>query len=56
MFTDVFMKIGKEKLGLNEGDKDSLSKLRKEVEEIELKKRKTAAEDFFAKRERKNSN
>lgn len=56
LLTDVFMKIGKEKLGLNEGDKDSLSKLRKEVEEIELKKRKTAAEDFFAKRERKNSN
>lgn len=54
LLTDTLMKVGKEKLGLNpEGTKDALSDLRKEVDELELKKRKTAAEDYLNKRNKK---
>ena len=54
LLTDALMKVGKDKLGLNpEATKDALADLRKEVDELELKKRKTAAEDYFEKRNKK---
>lgn len=54
LLTDVLMKVGKEKLGLNpEVTKDTLAGLKKEVDELELKKRKAVAEDYFNKREKK---
>lgn len=54
LLTDTLMKVGKEKLGLNpEAAKDVLSDLRKEVDELELKKRKAVAQDYFDKKERK---
>lgn len=54
LLTDVLMKVGKDKLGLNpEATKDALADLRKEVDELELKKRKTIAEDYFNKRNKK---
>jgi hypothetical protein len=57
LLTDALMKIGKEKLGLNlEEAKDALGALKKEVDEIELKKRKAVAEDYFNKREKKQEN
>ena len=56
LLTNLFMKYGEEKLGLKEGTtKDALSDLRKEVDELELKKRKTVAQDYFDKREQKAS-
>ena len=57
LLTDSLMKIGKEKLGLNPAEtKDALAELRKEVDTLELNKRKAAAEDFFNKREEKKNN
>lgn len=57
LLTDALMKIGKEKLGLNpEEAKDALGALKKEVDELELKKRKAVAEDYFNKREKKQEN
>lgn len=54
LLTDMLLKVGKEKLGLNpEETKDALAGLKKEVDELELKKRKAAAEDYFNKREKK---
>lgn len=55
VLTDWLTKYGKEKLGLNPQEtKDSLAELRKEVDRLELNKRKAVAEDYFTKREEKN--
>ena len=58
VLTNWFVKQGEKVMGLNPGEgKDALSQLRKEVDTLELNKRKAVAEDFFAKREEKvNSN
>lgn len=54
LLTDLLMKVGKEKLGLNpEATVDALAGLKKEVDELELKKRKSVAEDYFNKRDKK---
>lgn len=54
LLTDFLMKVGKEKLGLNpEETKDALAALKKEVDELELNKRKAVAEDYLHKREEK---
>lgn len=44
LLTDVLMKVGKDSLGLNPKKDDKLSSLRKEVEEVELNKRKLTAQ------------
>lgn len=45
LLTDLFLKIGKEKLGLNPDEtKDAFAELRKEVDELELHARKAKAE------------
>lgn len=55
LLTDSLMKIGKEKLGLNPAEtKDALAELRKEVDTLELNKRKSVAEDYFNKRNEKS--
>lgn len=57
LLTDLLLKVGKEKLGLNpQTTKDALDDLRKEVDTLELKKRKSVAEDYFNKREEKKKN
>lgn len=54
VLTNWFVKQGEKMMGLNPGEgKDSLSQLRKEVDTLELNKRKAVAEDFFTKREEK---
>ena len=54
LLTDLMLKVGKEKLGLNPKEtKDTLAALKKEVDELELKKRKSVAEDYFNKRNEK---
>jgi hypothetical protein len=54
LLTNWLMKYGEKKLGLNAGEtKDALADLRKEVDELELQKRKTIAEDYFTKRNEK---
>ena len=54
VLTNWFVKQGEKVMGLNPGEgKDALSQLRKEVDTLELNKRKAVAEDFFAKREEK---
>lgn len=54
LITDSLIKIGKDKLGLNPQDaKDALAELRKEVDTLELNKRKAVAEDYLNKREEK---
>lgn len=54
LLTDVFMKVGKEKLGLNPAEtKDALAELRKEVDTLELNKRKAVAQDYLDKRKEK---
>lgn len=56
LLTDTLIKIGKDTLGLNSAEtKDALAELRKEVDTLELNKRKAVAEDYFAKREQKQS-
>ena len=56
LLTDLFMKVGKNKLGLNpENTKDALADLRKEVDTLELNKRKAIAEDYFTKRNKKQN-
>lgn len=54
VLTGWLEKQGKELLGLNPKEtKDTLSALKKEVDELELKKRKTIAEDYLNKRNEK---
>lgn len=54
VLTNWFVKKGEKMMGLNPGEgKDALSELRKEVDTLELNKRKAVAEDFFAKRNEK---
>ena len=56
LLTDLMLKVGKEKLGLNPKEtKDTLAALKKEVDELELKKRKSVAEDYFNKRNEKEA-
>lgn len=52
LLKDSLMKAGKQYLGLTE-ELSELDKLRKEVDTIELKKRKAIAEDYFNKRNSK---
>lgn len=54
VLTNWFVKKGEKMMGLDPGEgKDALSELRKEVDTLELNKRKAVAEDFFAKRNEK---
>ena len=54
VLTGWLEKQGKELLGLNPKEtKDTLASLKKEVDELELKKRKTIAEDYLNKRNEK---
>jgi hypothetical protein len=54
VLTSWFEKQGKELMGLNPKEtKDALAELRKEVDTLELNKRKAVAQDFFDKRESK---
>lgn len=54
LLTDLMLKVGKDKLGLNPQEtKDALSELKKEVDKLELEKRKAVAEDYFNKRKDK---
>lgn len=54
VLTNWFVKQGEKIMGLNPGEgKDSLAELRKEVDTLELNRRKAVAEDFFAKRNEK---
>lgn len=54
VLTNWFVKQGEKLMGLNPGEgKDSLAELRKEVDTLELNRRKAVAEDFFAKRNEK---
>ena len=56
LLTDALLKVGKDKLGLNPKEtKDALAELRKEVDTLELNKRKAVAEDYFSKRKEKES-
>lgn len=51
---DWLVKVGKEAMGLNEKQvEDAGAKLKKEVENLELQKRKTLVEDFYKNREEK---
>ena len=57
LLTDLLMKVGKEKLGLDPKEsKDALSELRKEVDGLELNKRKLQAEEAINKINRKREN
>lgn len=52
--TDYLIKLGKKSLGLDEKQaKDDLSELKKEVDRLELNKRKAVAEDYFNSRAEK---
>lgn len=56
LLTDMFMKKGSKVLGLNEKEtKDALSELRKEVDTLELNKRKAVAQDYLNKRQEKQN-
>lgn len=51
---DWLVKVGKEAMGLNEKQvEDAGAKLKKEVETLELQKRKTLVEDFYKNRDEK---
>ena len=51
---DWLVKVGKEAMGLNEKQvEDAGAKLKKEVENLELQKRKTLVEDFYKNRDEK---
>lgn len=51
---DWLVKVGKEAMGLNEKQvEDAGAKLKKEVESLELQKRKTLVEDFYKDRQKK---
>lgn len=52
VLTDYLTKVGKDALDLNPKAKP-IDKLKEEVETLELKKRKTIAEDYFEKRKNK---
>jgi hypothetical protein len=55
LLTDYAVKLGKKFLGLDgEKTNDVLDELKKEVDTLELKKRKAVAEDYFKKREEKS--
>lgn len=57
LLTDLMLKVGKDKLGLDPKEtKDALSELKKEVDKLELEKRKAVAEDYFNKRKDKEAN
>lgn len=52
---DWLVKVGKEAMGLNEKQtEDAFGKLKKEVEILELKKKKTLVEDFYKSRDEKD--
>lgn len=54
LIKDWLVKVGKETMGLNEKKvESSYDKLKKEVEMMELEKRKTLVEDFYDKRKKK---
>lgn len=51
VLTDLFVKIGKDKLSLNPKEtKDALSELENEVRELELQKRKIITEEYLKKK------
>lgn len=51
VLTDLFVKIGKDKLSLNPKEtKDALSELENEVRELELQKRKITTEEYLKKK------
>lgn len=56
LLTNVIKKQGGELLGLNKKETDdAFETLKKEVDTLELKKRKTLVEDFYANRKKKQS-
>ena len=56
VLTDWLVKKGSEMIGLKTSDtKDALAELRKEVDTLELNKRKAVAEDYFNKRKEKEN-
>lgn len=56
LLTNVIKKQGGELLGLNKKETvDALETLKKEVDTLELKKRKTLVEDFYANRKKKQN-